>query len=87
MISMFVVLMSMCTGSEGCLEERLPTAYASRAECMETVATMPTSRGIKYRCSSTPQFMISEERRGTKSHLVSTTGAVPTATETPQVNP
>ena len=87
MMSVFVVVMSMCSGSEGCLEEPRPTAYSSRAECMESVSTLPYSRGIKYRCSSTPQFMVSEERRATKSHLVSTATTAPSAPETPQLNP
>lgn len=77
MMSVFVVVMSMCTASEGCLEERRPTAYSSRAECLETVATMPMSKGVKYRCASTPQFMVSEERRATKSHLVTTATEAP----------
>ncbi len=72
MMSVFVVVMSMCTAAEGCLEERRPTAYSSRAECMESVATMPTTRGIKYRCTSTPQIMVSEERKAARSHLATT---------------
>lgn len=72
MMSVFVVVMSLCNAAEGCLEERKPTAYSSRAECMETVATMPVTRGVKYRCASTPQIMVSEERRATRSHLATT---------------
>ncbi len=77
MMSVFVMVMSVCTATEGCLEETRPTAYASRAECMETVTTMPTSKGVKYRCSTTPQIMVSEARRATQPHLVSTSTEVP----------
>jgi hypothetical protein len=87
MMSVFVVVMSMCSPSEGCLEERRPTAYTSRAECMETVATMPSTRGIKYRCASTPQFMVSEDRRATKSHLVTTAASATTVPESSQLKP
>ncbi|MBF7141218.1 MULTISPECIES: hypothetical protein [Pseudomonas] len=77
MMSVFVVVMSMCTASEGCLDEQKPTTYASRAECLETMATMPVSRGVKYRCAATPQFMVSEARKATRTHLVTTASEAP----------
>ncbi|MDC6380598.1 hypothetical protein BW687_010475 [Pseudomonas graminis] len=70
MKSIFVVVMSMCSGAEGCLDENQPTAYSTRAECMESVALMPTRKGIKYHCSSVPQVLITQQRRTTKNHLV-----------------
>jgi hypothetical protein len=77
MMSVFVVVMSLCSPSEGCLDEQKPTAYASREECVETMATMPVSRGVKYRCASTSQFMLSESRKATKTHLVTTASEAP----------
>lgn len=70
MKSIFVVVMTMCSGAEGCLDESQPTAYSTREECMESVALMPTRRGIKYRCASVPQVLITQQRRATKNHLV-----------------
>jgi hypothetical protein len=72
MMSVFVVVMSICSGAEGCLEERQATAYSTRAECVESVATMLPRKGIKYHCSSVPQFMVGEQRRETKPHFVTT---------------
>jgi hypothetical protein len=72
MKSIFMVVMTMCSGAEGCLDESQPTAYSTRAECMETVALMPTRKGIKYRCSSVPQVLITQQRRSVQNHLVTT---------------
>ncbi len=72
MMSVFAVVISICTGSEGCLEERQPAAYSTRAECMESVATMPVRKGMKYRCSSVPAAVVKEQRRGTLTHIVTT---------------
>jgi hypothetical protein len=83
MMSVFVVVMTLCTPAEGCAEERKPTAYASREECMETLATVPSYRGVKYRCTATSKMMVSEDRRTAKSHLATTatpSAAVPEAT-------
>lgn len=77
MKSIFVVVMTMCSGGEGCLDESQPTAYSTRAECMESVAVMPTRRGIKYRCSSVPQVLITQQRRATQNHLVTNTAEAP----------
>jgi hypothetical protein len=54
---------------------------------METVATMPVAKGIKYRCAGTSQFMVSEERRATKSHLVTTATSATSAQGAPQLKP
>jgi hypothetical protein len=70
MKSIFMVVMSMCSGAEGCLDENQPTAYSTRAECIESIAVMPVRKGIKYRCSSVPQVLITQQRRSAKNHLV-----------------
>lgn len=83
MISVFVVVMTLCTPAEGCSEERKPTAYASKEECVETLATIPSTRGVRYRCAATSKFVVSEDRRTAKSHLATTATsatAVPDAT-------
>ena len=73
MKSIFVVVMSMCSGAEGCQDDNQPTSYSTRAECIESVALMPTRKGVKYHCSSVPQVLITQQRRTTKNHLVTNT--------------
>lgn len=72
MMSVFAIVITICTGSEGCLEERQPAAYSTRDECMESVATMPVRKGMKYHCSSVPPIIVKDQRRATQTHLVTT---------------
>lgn len=76
MMTVYFVVMTMCSGMEGCVDERKPgEAYASREECMTTVGAMAHRKGIKYKCRSEPQWVLKEDRRveGQKSFV--TTGA------------
>lgn len=74
MMTVFFVVMTLCSGVEGCVDERKPVAYASEAECMETVNGMAARRGVKYRCHRGPQQLVSEVIRSsaTQPHLVTT---------------
>jgi hypothetical protein len=87
MMSVFVVVMTLCTPAEGCSEERKPTAYASREECMETLAAIPTYRGVKYRCTATSKMIVSEDRRATKSHLATTAAPAAALPEAASLKP
>ncbi|MDO7896878.1 hypothetical protein [Pseudomonas citrulli] len=50
---MYVMVMTICTGVEGCVEERRhePT-YATKAMCMETASHMAARKGVKLKCRS-----------------------------------
>jgi hypothetical protein len=75
MMTVYFVVMTMCSGMEGCVSERRPgEAYASREECMETVSTLTTRKGVRYNCRAEPQRILQEVRRteGQKSFI--TTG-------------
>jgi hypothetical protein len=75
MMTVYFVVMTMCSGMEGCVSERRPgEAYASQAECMETVSAMTARKGVKYKCRAEPQRILQEVRRteGQKSFI--TTG-------------
>ncbi|MGI4838277.1 MAG: hypothetical protein ACRYF9_11720 [Janthinobacterium lividum] len=74
MMTVFFVVMTLCSGTEGCVDERKRVAYASEAECMETVNAMPARRGVKYRCHRGPQQLVSEVIRSSapQPHLVTT---------------
>lgn len=63
MMTVYFVVMTMCSGMEGCVDERKPTAYASRDECMETISAMPAQKGIKYKCRKAPRSELVELRR------------------------
>ena len=68
MMTVYFVVMTMCSGMEGCVDERRPgEAYASKQECMETVSAMARRKGVKYKCRAEPQWMLKEARR-TEGH-------------------
>jgi hypothetical protein len=74
MMTVYFVVMTMCSGMEGCVDERKPgAAYASREECMETVGAIPHRKGVKYKCRKEPQWVLKEARRvdGQKSFITS----------------
>ncbi|MCQ2996250.1 hypothetical protein NLO88_12680 [Pseudomonas syringae] len=76
MMTVYFVVMTMCSGMEGCVEERKAgDAYASREECMTKVSAITRRKGVKYKCRSEPQWVLKEDRRveGAKSFV--TTGA------------
>jgi hypothetical protein len=74
MMTVFFVVMTLCSGAEGCVDERKPVAYATEAECMDTVNGMAVQRGVKYRCHRGPQQLVSEVIRSTapQPHLTTT---------------
>jgi hypothetical protein len=59
----YFVVMTMCTGMEGCVDERQATAYSSREECLQTISAFPRQKGIKYKCRKGPQAELIEARR------------------------
>ena len=76
MMTVYFVVMTMCSGMEGCVEERRPgDAYASREECMETVGAMAKRKGVKYKCRAEPQLVLQEARRVEGHKRFVTTGA------------
>ncbi|QBZ90463.1 hypothetical protein EPZ47_17660 [Pseudomonas viciae] len=53
MMTVYFVVMAICSGVEGCVEERKPgPTFASRAMCMETARVMPPRKGVKFKCRS-----------------------------------
>ena len=76
MMTVYFVVMTMCSGMEGCVEERRPgDAYASREECMTTVSAMTRRKGVKYKCKSEPQWVLREDRRVEGAKSLVTSGA------------
>ncbi len=76
MMTVYFVVMTMCSGMEGCVEERRPgDAYASREECMTTVGAMTRRKGVKYKCKSEPQWVLKEYRRVEGAKSFATSGA------------
>lgn len=76
MMSVYFIVMTMCSGMEGCLEERKTTAYATRDECMQEVAAMPPRKGLKYKCAKAPQRLVKEDREaGARPHLMTISGS------------
>jgi hypothetical protein len=78
MMTVYFVVMTLCSGVEGCVDERKPVAYATEAECMETLGSMAARRGVKYRCHRGPQQLVSEVIRSSapKPHLMTTNASV-----------
>lgn len=63
MMMVYFVVMTMCTGMEGCVDERKATAYSSREECIQMISALPHQKGIKYRCRKAPQAQLVEAWR------------------------
>ncbi|WP_144419483.1 MULTISPECIES: hypothetical protein [Pseudomonas] len=53
MMTVYVMVMTICTGGEGCVEERKhePT-YATKAMCVESARHMAARKGVKFKCRS-----------------------------------
>jgi hypothetical protein len=80
MMTVYFMVMTLCAGAEGCVDERKPVAYATQAECMETVTAMEPRRGVKYRCHRGPQQLISKEIQDkAQPHLMTISAPVVTA--------
>ncbi|MFF7706593.1 hypothetical protein [Pseudomonas sp. NPDC007930] len=78
MMMVYYMVMTLCTGQEGCLDERKPVAFATQAECQSSISEIEPRRGVKYRCHRGPQTLISNDIRAkSKPHLA--TRATPAA--------
>ena len=76
MMTVYFVVMTMCSGMEGCVEERRPgDAYASRAECMTKASAIAQRKGVKYKCRGEPQWVLKEDRRAEGIKSLVTSGA------------
>lgn len=78
MMTVYFIVMTLCSGAEGCMEERRPVAYATQEECLESLSGMAPRRGVRYRCHRGPQQLISQELRSkaTQPHLITTNAPV-----------
>lgn len=77
MMAIYYIVMTLCTGREGCIDERRPVAYASQVECLDTLEAMPERRGVKYRCHRGPQTVISSDLRAKPQPHLATTATAP----------
>ncbi|ROM61982.1 hypothetical protein BK653_30515 [Pseudomonas brassicacearum] len=51
MMTVYFVVMAICSGNEGCVEERKPgPTYATKEICMETTRDMTPRKGVKFKC-------------------------------------
>ncbi|SFW84409.1 hypothetical protein SAMN03159376_04448 [Pseudomonas sp. NFACC09-4] len=51
MMTVYVMVMAICSGKEGCVEERKPgPTYATKEICMETARGMAPRKGVKFKC-------------------------------------
>ncbi|WP_434702405.1 hypothetical protein J3P85_16030 [Pseudomonas sp. Z1-12] len=51
MMTVYFVVMTICSGYEGCVDERQPgPTFASKAMCMQTASVMAPRKGVKFKC-------------------------------------
>lgn len=51
MMTVYIMVMTLCTGGEGCVEERKPEpTFATKALCMESARAMAPRKGVKFKC-------------------------------------
>ncbi len=63
MMTVYFMVMAICSGIEGCVEERRPgPTYASKAICMETARGMTPRKGVKFKCRSERLWLPTEAR-------------------------
>lgn len=61
MMTVYFVVMTICSGIEGCVEERKPgPTFATRAMCMETARVMAPRKGVKFKCRSERMWVVDE---------------------------
>ncbi|WP_434676409.1 hypothetical protein [Pseudomonas sp. D3-10] len=61
MMTVYFLVMRICSGMEGCVEERNPgPTYASRQMCIESAQVMAPRKGVKYKCRS-ERLWVSDE--------------------------
>lgn len=62
MMTVYFVVMAICSGIEGCVEERKPgPTFATRAMCMETARVMAPRKGVKFKCRSERMWVVDEK--------------------------
>jgi phage anti-repressor protein len=74
MMTVYFLVMTICSGMEGCVEERKtgPT-YTSRQLCIETAKEMAPRKGVKYKCRSERLWVSNEVKSpGSYDAVVST---------------
>ncbi|MBC3361486.1 hypothetical protein [Pseudomonas sp. SWRI154] len=61
MMTVYFLVMTICSGMEGCVEERKtgPT-YSSREMCIDTAREMVPRKGVKYKCRSERLWVTNE---------------------------
>lgn len=75
MMTVYFVVMAICSGVEGCVEERKPgPTYASRAVCMDSARTMAPRKGVKFKCRSERLWVPVEARGVNRNESVVSTG-------------
>ncbi len=53
MMTVYIVVMTICSGIEGCVEERkMQPTYATKEMCLETTRVMAPRKGVKLKCRS-----------------------------------
>ncbi|MGN8275829.1 hypothetical protein [Pseudomonas sp. SMN5] len=71
MMTVYVMVMTICTGGEGCIEERKPEpTYATKALCMESARSMAPRKSVKFKCRT--QRLLVPNQTSTAEAVVST---------------
>ena len=61
MMTVYFVVMTICSGFEGCVDERQPVpTFASKAMCMETTKVMAPRKGVKFKCRKERTWVATE---------------------------
>ncbi|CAH0139502.1 hypothetical protein SRABI06_00435 [Pseudomonas brassicacearum] len=61
MMTVYFVVMTICSGFEGCIEQRQPgPTFASKAMCMETTKVMAPRKGVKFKCRKERTLVVHE---------------------------
>ncbi|WP_343471204.1 hypothetical protein [Pseudomonas halotolerans] len=76
MMTVYFVVMAICSGVEGCVEERKPgPTFASRAVCMDNARAMAPRKSVKFKCRSERLWVPVEARGVDGNESVVSTGA------------
>ncbi len=61
MMTVYFVVMTICSGFEGCVDERQPgPTFASKTMCMETARVMAPRKGVKFKCRKERTLVVHE---------------------------
>ncbi|AMZ71175.1 MULTISPECIES: hypothetical protein [Pseudomonas] len=73
MMTVYFVVMTICSGFEGCVEERQPgPTFASKAMCMETAKVMAPRKGVKFKCRKGRMLVVETPPAENYGKIVST---------------